>query len=103
MTFKEVFGADGPFMRIGTEIWEIIYANILWLIFGGPFAWVAINYIPLPASVVGVILYWLLMLVALLHMGPATTAAFSAVGKRQRKEETYTFRDFWHSYKQNVV
>ena len=43
MTFKEVFGADGPFMRIGTEIWEIIYANILWLIFGGPFAWVAIN------------------------------------------------------------
>ena len=37
MTFKEVFGADGPFMRIGTEIWEIIYANILWLLFGGPF------------------------------------------------------------------
>ena len=101
MSFNEVFGADGLFMRIGTEIWEIIYANILWLIFGGPFAWVAINYIPLPASLVGVILYWLLMLVALLHMGPATTAAFSAVGKRQRKEETYTFRDFWHSYKQN--
>lgn len=101
MTFKEVFGADGPFMRIGSEIWEIIYANILWLVFGGPFAWVAINYIPLPASLAGVIIYWVLMLAALLHMGPATTAAFSAVGKRQRKEETYTFRDFWHSYKQN--
>lgn len=101
MTFKQVFGADGPFMRIGTEIWEIIYANILWLVFGGPFAWVLINKIPLWQGTVGVIFYWIAMLAALLHMGPATTAAYSAVGKRQRQEETYTFRDFWHSYKQN--
>ena len=66
MTFKEVFGADGPFMRIGTEIWEIIYANILWLIFGGPFAWVAINYLPLPSGLAGFLLYWGLMILALM-------------------------------------
>ena len=101
MTFKQVFGADGPFMRIGTEIWEIFYADLLWLIFGGPFAVVILNYLPIWNFPYSALVFLICMVLALLHMGPAATAAFSAVGKRQRKEETYTFRDFWHSYKQN--
>ena len=101
MTFKEVFSAEGPFSRVGSAIFEIFYVNILWLVFGGPFAMVVINYLPFWNGTVGYIAYWVCMIAALLHMGPATAAAFSAVGKRQRHEETYTFRDFWHSYKQN--
>lgn len=101
MTIKEVFGVDGPFSKIGTQIFEIIYCDILWLTFGGPFAVVALSYLPIWNSQIGYIAFLIISVAALLHMGPASTAAFSAMGKRQRKEETYTFRDFWHSYKQN--
>ncbi|MCI8632076.1 MAG: DUF624 domain-containing protein [Lachnospiraceae bacterium] len=101
MTFKEAVGIDGPFSRIGTLIFEIIYCNMLWLLFGGPIAVVVLSYLPIVTNQVTYILNLVLTVICFLHMGPATTAAFSALGKRQRKEETYTFRDFWHSYKQN--
>lgn len=101
MTFKEVIGVEGPVFRIGTLVFEIIYGNIIWLLFGGPAAVLVINLIPIEMNQVTYIIYLLVMVAALLHMGPATTAIFSAFGKRQRGEETYTFRDFWHSYKQN--
>lgn len=101
MTFKEAVGIDGPFSRIGTLIFEIIYCNVLWLVFGGPVGVVVLNYLPIPMNQATYIIKLILTIVLFMHMGPATTAAFSALGKRQRKEETYTFRDFWHSYKQN--
>lgn len=101
MTFKEVLGANGPFARVGTNIFEIIYCNFIWLLFGGPIAVVILNYLPIPVNQYTYYGILALMVVFLMHMGPAATAAFSAMGKRQRKEETYTFRDFWHSYKQN--
>lgn len=101
MTFKEIVGMEGPFARFGTLLFEMIYCNILWLLFGGPIAMVIINVLPIPLNQVTYIIQLILMGICILHIGPATTAAFSALGKRQRKEETYTFRDFWHSYKQN--
>lgn len=101
MTFKDALGINGPFARVGTLVFEIIYCNILWLLFGGPIAAVVLNVLPIAVNQVTYILVLLLTLACFLHLGPATTAAFSALGKRQRNEETYTFRDFWHSYKQN--
>ncbi len=101
MTFKEIVGIDGPFSKIGTVLFEIFYCNFLWLLLGGPIAIIIYNYLPIPLNQATYILGLVVMFVLGLHLGPATTAAFSAMGKRQRKEETYTFRDFWHSYKQN--
>ena len=36
MTFKEVFGIEGPVARFGTALFDMIYVNFLWLILGGP-------------------------------------------------------------------
>lgn len=101
MTFKDIVGIDGPIARVGSWLFEIIYGNFLWLLFGGPIAIVVYNYLPIPLNQVTYILSLVVMVILALHMGPATTALFSSMGKRQRGEETYTFRDFWHSYKQN--
>ena len=52
-------------------------------------------------SVFLLVLVWLIILAAVLHLGPGTTAAYAAMGKRARGEESYVFKDFWKSYMMN--
>lgn len=101
MTAKEFFGAEGPLYRFGGVLFDIFYVNILWMIFGGALAVLILNMLPLPDTAFVNVLKFILDYVFLLHLGPASTASLAALGKRARKEESYTFRDFWKSYKQN--
>lgn len=102
MTFKEVVGAQGPIARVGSVLFDLVFVNILWLIFGGPALVLVLHVLPLgePTGTVTIIDV-ISAVVLIVFMGPATTASYAALGKRQRHEESYTFRDFWHSYKIN--
>ena len=101
MTFKEVFGIEGPVARFGTALFDMIYVNFLWLILGGP-VWILVaRLLPVGNSVFLLVLVWLIILAAVLHLGPGTTAAYAAMGKRARGEESYVFKEFWKSYMMN--
>ena len=101
MTFKEVFGIEGPVARFGTALFDMINVNFLWLILGGP-VWILVaRLLPVGNSVFLLVLVWLIILAAVLHLGPGTTAAYAAMGKRARGEESYVFKDFWKSYMMN--
>ncbi len=101
MTFKEVFGIEGPVARFGTALFDMIYVNFLWLILGGP-VWILVaRLLPVGNSAFLLVLVWLIILAAVLHLGPGTTAAYAAMGKRARGEESYVFKDFWKSYMMN--
>ncbi|MCF0136588.1 MAG: YesL family protein [Lachnospiraceae bacterium] len=108
MTFKEVFGAEGPISRIGSFLADVIGANLVWLVLAGPALMLAINAwgLGLPSIVwdlgeFSVSMNILGLLFPLVLMGPGTTAIFAALGKVQRKEESYLLKDFFKSYKQN--
>lgn len=94
------FKIDGPFVRYGSLVFDLIFLNIVWILFGGigPIMILLTSGIaePLPAIVV-----WLLIFILAIHWGPATTALFYSLGKKQRGTDSYTFRDFWHAYKLN--
>ncbi|NLK20548.1 MAG: DUF624 domain-containing protein [Epulopiscium sp.] len=70
---RGLFDLDGPFNRFGTFVFDIIFLNMLWIIFSIPFV----------------------------TIGASTTAMFYVTGKKIRKEEGYIFRDFWKSFKMN--
>ena len=70
---KGFFDLDGPFNRIATFVFDMIFLNILWLLFSLP----------------------------IITMGASTTALFYVIGKRHRKEDGYLFKDFWKSFKMN--
>lgn len=100
MTFKEVVGMNGPFARFGSLLFDMLFTNILWMIFGGPLLMLVIRLMPVQTDGLALVLLILSFLVLIL-LGPATTAGYAAMGKRFRHEESYTFQDFFKSYRQN--
>ncbi|MBO6157927.1 MAG: YesL family protein [Firmicutes bacterium] len=101
MTIKDVFGADGPFARFGTLLFDIIYVDFLWLVLGGPMLIFFARMLPVEGSGFLLFIVWMLIFIGVLHAGPGTTAAYAAMGKRMRGEDSYIFKDFWKSYRQN--
>lgn len=94
------FSLDGPFVKYGTLVFDMIYLNVLWLFMGGPLIILLLMSTGLLGAIppaVGMVLLFLIML----HSGVATTALSYTLGKKQRGTESYTFRDFWHGYKTN--
>ncbi len=94
------FSLDGPFVKYGTLVFDMIYLNVLWLFMGGPL----IILLLMSAGVLGAIppaVGMVLIFLIMLHSGVATTALSYTLGKKQRGTESYTFRDFWHGYKSN--
>ena len=94
------FSLDGPFVKYGTLVFDMIYLNVLWLFMGGPLIILLLMSTGLLGVIppaVGMVLLFLIML----HSGVATTALSYTLGKKQRGTESYTFRDFWHGYKTN--
>ena len=101
MTIKDVFGIDGPFARFGTVLFNMIYVDFLWLVLGGPMAILLIRALPVGESGFLLAVVWLLTALAALHLGPGTSAAYAALGKLARREDSYIFKDFWKSYQTN--
>ncbi len=108
MTLKEVFGSGGPISRVGSLLADVLIANLTWFVLGGPAIWLIMAMLPwnmptliwnlgefsLTINLIGLIFVIILV-------GPATTAIFAALGKKQRHEDSYILKDYWKSYTQN--
>ncbi|MCL1988173.1 MAG: DUF624 domain-containing protein [Firmicutes bacterium] len=67
------FNMDGPFMRFGNALADIMILSVIWLAFSVP----------------------------LVTMGASTTALFYVTTRRVSDKEGYILRDFWGSFKSN--
>lgn len=101
MHIKEVVGINGPFARFGALVFDMLFTNVLFLIFGGPGIMMLIRLIPATSDGLALILLLISYLV-LVFLGPAATASYYTMGKRFRGEESYTAKDFFKSYTQNM-
>ena len=103
MTFKEFVGSGGPVARFGAVVFDMFFVSLLWMIFGGPLLMLILHLLPLGEATGTLTIITVLSAVVMVLAGPATTAAHAALGKRQRHEDSYIFKDFWTSYKRNFV
>lgn len=69
------FDIDGPVYKWGTEIADFMILSILWLVCSIP----------------------------IFTIGASTTALFYVLGKKVRKEDTYVFKPFFKSFKENFL
>ena len=95
------FRMDGPFIRFGNLIFDILYINVLWLILSGIAPIIVFLYLTsntILGNLPPIIVYPILIFM-FIHWGPATSAVFYALGKRRRGTDSYITRDFWHAYK----
>lgn len=93
-------GMDGPAYKVLSALFDMMWVTILWFVFGGGLVFMASQFIP-SGNMFFTVVTLLLLLCSILLEGPGITASFAALGKLARGEESYTFRDFWKSYKQN--
>ena len=69
----KLFDLDNPFFRFISKLVDVIWLNILWLIFSIP----------------------------MVTIGASTTAMFSVTMKMARDKEGYVFQGFWKAFKEN--
>ena len=69
----KIFSTDSKLFRGLEKAVNVVYLNVLWLIFSIP----------------------------LITIGASTTAMFSVMMKMGRDREGYIFKDFWKSFKEN--
>ncbi len=99
MAGAKLFGQDGPFIRFGTFLFDIILVSLLWVLTSGVLVYVVVA---LWATDWLVTVWGLLLLVAMfLHIGPATAAGFYVMSRRQREVGTYIFKEFFAAYAEN--
>lgn len=100
---NDIFGYDGPVIRIGTLIFDLIMLDLVWIVMSGvgPAAFLLYLFGNTVFRQVPPYVAYPVLLLLLIHWGPATTALHYTIGKRQRKEEGYTLRDYFRSYRQN--
>lgn len=72
-TVDKLFDLDNPFFRFISKLVDVIWLNILWLIFSIP----------------------------VVTIGASTTAMYSVTMKMARDKEGYVFQGFWKSFKEN--
>lgn len=100
MAGGKFFGMDGPFIKYGSLVFDMIMLSIVWLLLSGILPGTILLgsgiLIPLPGPLALIIL-----VICYLHWFPATVALVYTFGKKQRGTDTYTMRDYWHSYTSN--
>ena len=69
----KLFDLDNPFFRFISKLVDVIWLNILWMIFSIP----------------------------VVTIGASTTAMYSVTMKMARDKEGYVFQGFWKSFKEN--
>jgi uncharacterized membrane protein YesL len=101
---KGLFSQEGPFMKYGTLLFDMVLISLLWLAFSGILVMLGIlllvSLLSVPSNW-GIPIMILAVLIPVLHIGPATTACFYVMSRRQRNVDTYLWREFWHSYQEN--
>lgn len=93
------FSSDGAFNRVGSLVFDIIMLSFLGSIVSGIVPAIVIYYSGwfVDLQALGLIL----LILCFLLLGPCHSALVYTFSKRQRGEETYTLRDFFHGYKIN--
>ena len=69
----KIFDMDGPIYRIGNEIADALILTLMWVVVSLP----------------------------LITIGASTSSLFYIYGKKARGEDTYVWRDFWKSFREN--
>lgn len=69
------FSMDGGFMTIMTKIFDVIFLNLLWILFSIP----------------------------VVTIGASTTAMYYTAVKGIRRGRGYVFKNFWHAFKLNFI
>ncbi len=99
MASNKLLALDGPFMRFGSFLFDVMLVSLLWVLSSGLALYIALA---LWATDLLVTVWGLLALIAvILHIGPATTAAFYVMNRRQREVDTYLFKEFFRCYAEN--
>ncbi|MBQ6240108.1 MAG: DUF624 domain-containing protein [Firmicutes bacterium] len=96
----KLFDMDGPFIKYGTLLFDMVMLSAVWAVTGG-FVPVMLllstgifGYVPLIVTV-------LIIYAFVLHWLIATCSTMYSLGKKQRGTDTYTLRDFGHAFKLN--
>ena len=98
-----LFDYDGPVMKFGAFLFDIILLDILWLLFSGFVPLMILFYLfghTALANLPGWLSY-LVMFILIIHWLPATCAMYYAQSRRYRGYGVYITKEFMHSYRQN--
>ena len=97
------FRIDGPFVRIGNLVFDFIFLDILWVLISGIGPVIFFLYLT-SNTALGNLPPWIvypIIGILIFNWGPATTAMYYTLGKKQRGTDSYTFRDYFHAWKSN--
>lgn len=94
------FGIDGPFMKYGNLVFDMIALSLIWAAMGGPVLLMVLLMSGIFANV-PLIVFFLVVYACCVLWCPAACSAVYTFGKKQRGTDTYTTRDYWHAYKLN--
>lgn len=98
------FNLDGPFFKYGSLVFDLFVLNLIWAIVSGPLAFFLIFIYAgevLFSLSVGGILFYILGFIALVHIGPSTTALFYVTNRKVRDDDGYMMKDFFKSFRMN--
>lgn len=96
MSNKKKELADGIIYKISNYIWCFLLANLYFGIVNIPFVLVALG-----ESMEGTFEFNLIMIIALIPVGPALTALLSVMGKLVREKDINVTKDFFSAYKRS--
>lgn len=101
---NDFFSMDGPFFKYGSLVFDLIILNLLFAVVSGPLLLLMLItygagiFTALPA---GGVIFYILSVVAMIHIGPALTALFYVTNRKVREDDGYLFKDYFTSYKMN--
>lgn len=104
--FSDFFSMDGPFFKYGTLVFDLLVLTLIFCVVSGPlafallFAYAGGVILSVTGSAAGII-FNILLVIAIIHIGPALTALFYVTNRKNRGDDGYLFKDYFKSYKMN--
>ena len=99
----EIFDYGGVVYTLGTWLFDLFVLNCLWLFTSGAAVLALLAFLigQTGFSAVGPVVGYGLIFLAFLFWCPATTALYYTLSKKWRKHESYMFKDYFRSYREN--
>ena len=100
---EDIFNYGSPVFNFGTWLFDLMALNCIWLLTSG-MAVLALLLFLFGHTALSGISQWIgysLLLLALLFWCPATTALYYTLSKKTRKHDSYMYRDYFRSYRDN--
>lgn len=98
----DFFSLDGPFFKYGSLVFDLLILDFLWMFLSGPLVlFLLMVYAGEVLFSLPVIIFYLIALLLILQVGPATTAMFYVTNRKVREDDSYLFKDYFKSFKMN--